>query len=132
MYGSGWSGRTTAGTTETKTKAAVLASQAAICVEQCMKQPNHEKKLKELEEVSSWQRAEVIEKGGWDKMPGQAKAGYAVARACADGPELLYQEMRLVRALELCHHRDERRSLPLRCSFFRSASRRRRARRRSR
>ena len=53
-----------------------------------MKQPNHEKKLKELGEVSSWQRAEVIEKGGWDKMPGQAKAGYAVARACADGLEL--------------------------------------------
>ena len=57
-----------------------------------MKQPNHEKKLKELGDVSSWQRAEVIEKGGWDKMPGQAKAGYAVARACADGLELLLKK----------------------------------------
>jgi hypothetical protein len=28
-------------------------------------------------------------KGGWDKMPGQDKADYAVARACADGLELL-------------------------------------------
>ena len=37
-----------------------------------MKQPNHEKKLKELEEISSsYTRAEFIEKGGWDKMPGQ-------------------------------------------------------------
>src|SRR2546430_9012229 len=78
--------------TQTMTKEAVLASQAAICVAQFMKQPNHEKKLKELGDVSSWQRAEVIEKGGWDKMPGQAKAGYAVARACADGLELLIKK----------------------------------------
>jgi len=57
-----------------------------------MKQPNHETKLKELGEVSNWQRAEVIEKGGWDKMPGQEKAGSAVARACADGLELLIKK----------------------------------------
>src|SRR5260370_38711772 len=84
--GGGW---TTSGTTQTMSKEAVLASQAAICVAQFMKQPNHEKKLKELGEVSSWQRAEVIEKGRWDKMPGQQKAGYAVARACAGGLDLL-------------------------------------------
>ena len=56
------------------------------------KQPDHEKKLKELGEVSSWQRAEVIEKGGWDKMPGQEKADYAVARGCADGLDLLIKK----------------------------------------
>src|SRR5436309_555439 len=77
IIGFAWGGWTTSGTTQTMTKEAVLASQAAICVAQFMKQPNHEKKLKELGEVSSWQRAEVIEKGGWDKMPGQEKAGYA-------------------------------------------------------
>jgi hypothetical protein len=69
-----------------------LASQAAICVAQFVKQPNPEEKLKVLGEVSSWQRAEVIEKGGWDKMPGQEKADYAVARACADGLELLIKK----------------------------------------
>ena len=89
IIGFAWGGWTTSGTTQTMTKEAVLASQAAICGAQFMKQPNHEAKLKELEAVSSWQRAEVIEKGGWDKMPGQEKAGYAVARACADGLELL-------------------------------------------
>ncbi len=86
IIGFAWGGWTTSGTTQTMTKEAVLASQAAICVAQFMKQPNHEAKLKELEAVSSWQRAEVIEKGGWDKMPGQAKAGYAVARACVRPP----------------------------------------------
>ncbi len=92
IIGFAWGGWTTAGTTQTMTKEAVLASQAAICVAQFMKQPKHEAKLKELEGVSSWQRAEFIEKGGWDKMPGQEKAGYAVARACADGLELLMKK----------------------------------------
>ena len=92
IVGFSWGGWSTSGTTQTMTKEAVLASQAAICVAQFMKEPNHERKLKELGEVSSWQRAEVIEKGGWDKMPGQEKAGYAVARACADGLDLLLKK----------------------------------------
>ena len=92
IIGFAWGGWTTFGTSQTMTKEAVLASQAAICVAQFMKQPNHEEKLKALGEVSSWQRAEVIEKGGWDRMPGQEKAGYAVARACADGLDLLIKK----------------------------------------
>ena len=80
IIGFAWGGWTTSGTTQTMTKEAVLLSQAADCVAQFMKQPNQETKLKELEAVSGWQRAEVIEKGGWDKMPGQTN-GYAVARS---------------------------------------------------
>jgi hypothetical protein len=89
MIGFAWGGWTTSGTTRTLTREAVLASQAAICVAQFMKQPNPEDKLKALADVSSYQRAEVIEKGGWDKMPGQEKADWAVARACADGLDLI-------------------------------------------
>jgi hypothetical protein len=58
-----------------------------------MKQPNHKDKLKELGELDYWKRAEFIEKGGWDKMPGQKKADdYAVSRACANGLELLFEK----------------------------------------
>jgi hypothetical protein len=92
IIGFAWGGWSTSSTTKTKTEEAVLASQAAICVAQFMKQPNHEAKLKELAEIDSWKRAEFIEKGGWDKMPGQEKADYAVARACADGLELLMKK----------------------------------------
>jgi hypothetical protein len=92
IIGFAWGGWTTSSTTQTKTQEAVLASQAAICVAQFMKEPNHEAKLKELSELGSYQRAEAIEKGGWDKMPGQEKAGYTVARACADGLELLIKK----------------------------------------
>src|SRR5437762_294438 len=87
-----WGGWTTAGTAQANTDKAVVASQAAICVAQFVKQPNHEKKLKEFEDVSTWTRPEYIEKGGWDRMPGQEKAGSSVARACADGLELLVKK----------------------------------------
>ena len=79
-------------TTKKMSEEAVLASQAAICVAQFMKEPNHIEKLKELRELDSWKRGEFIEKGGWDIMPGQEKAGYLVARACADGLELLIEK----------------------------------------
>jgi hypothetical protein len=38
-----------------------------------------------------WTRDEFIEKGGWDKMPGQEKADSAVASACAEGLKLLIE-----------------------------------------
>jgi len=92
IIGFAWGGWTTSGTNKTMVDQAVLASQAAICVAQFMAQPNHEEKLKELAKIDSWKRAEFIEKGGWDKMPGQEKADYAVSRACADGLELLMKK----------------------------------------
>jgi hypothetical protein len=89
IIGFSWGGWTTSGTTKTMTEEAVLTNQAAICVAQFMEQPNHEDKLKTLGELDSWKRTEFIEQGGWDKMPGQEKADYGVARACAEGLELL-------------------------------------------
>ena len=87
-----WGGWTTMGTAQTMSDEAVLASRSAICVAQFMKQPNHEEKLKEFMEISSWKKAAFIEKGGWDKMPGQEEASATVARACADGLKLLAEK----------------------------------------
>ena len=92
IIGFAWGGWTTSKTTQTMSEEAVLASQAAICVAQFVKQPNHEEKLKELAELNEWKRPEFIEKEGWDKMPGQKDADYGVARACADGLELLIKK----------------------------------------
>jgi hypothetical protein len=92
IIGFAWGGWTTRGTTQTMTKEALLATRAAICVAQFMKQPNHQETLKEFEKVNSWTRAEFIEKGGWDKMPGEEKAGSTVAHACAKGLELLIEK----------------------------------------
>jgi predicted negative regulator of RcsB-dependent stress response len=92
IIGFGWGGWTTAGTTEKMSAEAVLASQAAICVAQFMKDPNREEKLKEFGELNSWTRTEFIEKGGWDKMPGQQETNRSIAQACADGLEHLVKK----------------------------------------
>jgi len=92
IVGFGWGGWTTAGTTHDMTSKALVASQAAICVAQFSKQANHDQRLKEFAEASSWTRPEFIEKGGWDKMPGQEKASDGVAKACADGIDLLVKK----------------------------------------
>ena len=87
-----WGGWTTSSTANAATAKAVVSGQAAICVAQFVKQPNHDAKLKEFADVSTWTRAEFIEKGGWDKMPGQEKADSEVARACAEGVGLLVKK----------------------------------------
>lgn len=92
IVGFAWGGWTTRGTSQKTTEEAVLATRAAICVAQFTKQPNAQEKLKELKAISSWERAAFIEKGGWDKMPGEEKASYTVSRACADGLEVLLME----------------------------------------
>jgi hypothetical protein len=92
IIGFAWGGWTTSSTTQKMSAEAVLASQAAICVAQFMKEPSYKEKLKELAELDSWKRAEYIEKGGWDKMPGQEKAGFLVSRAYSDGLELLFEK----------------------------------------
>jgi hypothetical protein len=85
--GFAWGGWTTSGTTQKMSEQAVLASQAAICVAQFMKAPDHKAKIKELQGVESYQRSELIEKGGWDRMPGEEKAAWGVAGACVAGLE---------------------------------------------
>lgn len=88
IVGFGWGGWETGGTAKGKTDEAVLASRAAICVAQFMTGPNHDRELQAFKEIDSWKRSELIEKGGWDKMPGQGEASGAVAQACARGIEL--------------------------------------------
>lgn len=89
IIGFNWGGWLTTGTSEKMSEEAVLASHAAICVAQFMKDPNHETKLKEFEKLDNYNRAEFIGQGGWDKMPGQEKAAWGVSRPCVTGIETL-------------------------------------------
>jgi hypothetical protein len=92
IIGFGWGGWVTAGTNQKMTDTAILASQAAICVAQYIKEPNSQEKLKEFAAIDSYKRSEFIEKGGWDKMPGQKEASYGVRNACVDGLEVLIKK----------------------------------------
>lgn len=89
IIGFAWGGWSTASTTEKMSNEAVLASQAAICVAQFIKEPKSQERLKEFEKIESYRRFEFIQKGGWDKMPGQKEASYGVANACVTGIEAL-------------------------------------------
>ena len=94
IIGFNWGGWTTFNTAQEKIDEAILASQVAICVAQFKADSSYEEKLKELGHVNSWKRSEFIEEGGWDKMPGQEKAGFGVSRACALGLEHLIKSTR--------------------------------------
>ena len=93
IVGFSWGGWNTRGTSQQMTDAAVLGARSAICVAQFTKAPNDQKRLKELKAINTWERAGFIEKGGWDKMPGEEKANDYVARACADGLDGLLQKI---------------------------------------
>jgi hypothetical protein len=92
VIGFGWGGWSTAATSDKMSAEAVVASQAAICVAQFMNMPNHAEKLGEFEQVSTYNRPQFIEEGGWNKMPGQEKGTYSVARSCAEGLSVLIQK----------------------------------------
>lgn len=92
VIGFSWGGWSTAGATQKISENAVLSNQAAICVAQYIKEPNSSEKMQAFEKIEGYQRYEFIEKGGWDKMPGQKEAGYGVARACAEKLELLIKK----------------------------------------
>jgi len=91
ILGFAWGGWTTARTTQQMGEEAVLATRAAICVAQFMKDPNHQEHLQALRKLA-YQRSTFIEKGGWDKMPGEERASSLVARACADGLDVLLKQ----------------------------------------
>ena len=93
IIGFNWGGWTTSGTTQKMSQEAVsasqVASQAAICVAQFMKDPQYKEQLQALQKLDRWEGSKIIEKGGWDKMPGQKEAVYGVASACAEGMQTL-------------------------------------------
>ena len=80
----GW---TTSKSAQTKVDEAIVEIQSSICVAQFMTQPNSQAKLEEFARIGANDRSDFIEKGGWDKMPGQEKASWGVARACVTGLE---------------------------------------------
>ena len=92
IVGFNWGGWVTGGKARATTDAALLSTRAAICVAQFTKGPKYPERLKELKATNSWERTAVIEKGGWDRMPGEEKAVDTVARACAEGLGVLMEK----------------------------------------
>jgi len=92
LIGFNWGGWVTGTKSQANTDAAVLSTRTAICVAQFVKGPRYQERLKELKATNSWERSAVIEKGGWDRMPGEEKAVATVSRPCADGIDSLLEK----------------------------------------
>ena len=84
IIGFNWGGWTSATTARENAERAVLAYKAELCVAQFMMTPKHQDQLKEFMDTQSWKRSQFVEKGGWDKMPGEETARGYVSSACSD------------------------------------------------
>ena len=73
IVGFAWGGWTTSSTSQTRTQDAVVASQAAICVAQFMKEPNHEAKLKELSDLGAGRERKPSKKGAGIRCQGKTR-----------------------------------------------------------
>lgn len=95
IIGFNWGGWVTSSTTKTMTQTAILASKAAICTSQFVKDPNYEENLNEFEKLDNYgmnSTSDYVRKFGWDKMPGEEKPDSNVAYACAKGIELIIKK----------------------------------------
>jgi len=86
LIGFKMAGWTTSKSAQAQVEEAVLGTRSEICAAQYLKQPD-KARLQEFARIEVNDRADFIEKGGWDKMPGQDQATYGVARACVTGLE---------------------------------------------
>jgi hypothetical protein len=62
---------------------AVIDRLAPICVAQFNQDPEKDKKLQELKEISSYQRGDYVKKQGWATIPGEKEPDSEVANECA-------------------------------------------------
>ena len=62
---------------------AVIDQLAPICIEQFLKDPNREERLKELKEKDSWKQGDYVKETGWATMPGAESPAPGVADECA-------------------------------------------------
>ena len=80
----GWvRGATARSMADTMAEEAVTKRLAPMCVMQADRDPAKTQKLKELQALSSYERADYVKKQGWAKMPGDAEADAKVAEQCA-------------------------------------------------
>jgi hypothetical protein len=80
----GWVRGSTAQTmASTMAEDAVVKHLAPICVSQFKQDPASDRWLKELKELSVYDRGDYVKKHGWASMPGEKEADTKVAEECA-------------------------------------------------
>jgi hypothetical protein len=87
VIGFTWGGWVTGGTARALAgvtgEDAVVKRLAPICVAQFNETPDKDLKLKEMNEISAWQRPDYVRRQAWATMPGEQEADREVASECA-------------------------------------------------
>ena len=87
VVGFTWGGWTTSYTATQESAAAATQAKAqlaaAYCVTTFEKAPNAAAQLAALKKAQSWDRSGFIDKGGWDKLPGEKQPVNGAADLCA-------------------------------------------------
>ena len=81
----GWvRGATAQSMASTMADEAVVKRLAPICVFESKSDPARAQKLKQLKEMSAFERGDFVKKQGWATMPGEKEPDSSVADACAE------------------------------------------------
>jgi alpha/beta superfamily hydrolase len=71
-------------TAKTRSEAAVVAALAPICASHFRQAPDAAAQQAVLVTKSPWEQKELVDTGGWAKMPGSTDVLPGLAHACAD------------------------------------------------
>ena len=81
----GWvTGGTAQATAKEMAEAAVVDRLVPICVAQFNQDPEKDKKLKELEAKSSWDRDKYVKAQGWATMPFEKNPDWSISGKCVE------------------------------------------------
>lgn len=67
-----------------RAETAVVNGLVPICVDRFQHEPDAAARLVQLRQVSTWDRRQFVERGGWATMPGSTTPNSPLAGACAD------------------------------------------------
>lgn len=88
IIGFNWGGWVLSSTAATQTaneaKSAVISVLAPICADKFQNAAGVSENMAMLKKEASYQQARFVENGGWAILPGNDKASFGVARACAE------------------------------------------------
>lgn len=88
VVGFGWGGWVTGGTAEQMAEEAADKARAElianVCVERYVSSEGFAERLAKLKEGNTWDREDMIEEGGWTKLPGIEEPGDEAADLCGN------------------------------------------------
>jgi hypothetical protein len=70
-------------TAQQRAEAALVNFLVPICVDRFQRHPAAAARMAQLRQVSTWDRRQFVERGGWATMPGSPEPNSPLASACA-------------------------------------------------